>query len=554
MNFFPAILVFSFLLPSATASMITEFCPDTYLSGDPDEYIVFESSGNLDGIMITDGEGGFRFPTGMTRNGKIIIANNGTAYTLVHHQPPDFEIRNYSPTIPDVITSGNFQLANTHEELMVYEGNRLTQKITWPGDVSPREGQVHYFSEGIWDKRVLMIGQSRLPAETFEGVSGTCFITPDCSEEVYVEFIDSARFEILVNVYEFTSPSMADSLINAHKRGVNVTVLIEGGPVGGITPAEKEICSRFAKEHIPVFLMGTTGISHAPYRYNHAKYIVVDSSALFITSENFTDNGFPGSGETGNRGWGICLYDKGIAAYFRDVFQKDVHGDGIMRTEGKPGTMVAVSHPDHTREFSPESLQALNVTPVIAPDTSYLIKDLLSSAHEQIDIEQAYITNESPGILNPYLGEAVNASRRGVRVRVLLDSYWFNTDGPNDNDELVAYINQVSKAEGLPLEARCAGLSENEIEKIHNKGVIVDSRKVLISSINWNHNSPTFNREAGVIIESPETGMYYGRAFSDDWNATVPVNSQDQGGQNIRLIIAGFVICGLIALYWKRKN
>ena len=89
---------------------------------------------------------------------------------------------------------------------------------------------------------------------------------------------------------------------------------------------------------------------------------------------------------------------------------------------------------------------------------------------------------------------------------------------------------------------------ENQIEKIHNKGVIVDSRKVLISSINWNTNSPTFNREAGVIIESPETGMYYGRAFSDDWDSTSTVNSENSRQQDYKLVIAGAVICGLIAL------
>ena len=97
---------------------------------------------------------------------------------MVHHEPPDFEIRNHSPVIPDTLTSGNFQMANSRDELMVYEGNLLTQKITWPEDVRPREGQVHYYADGTWDKRVLMIGQSRLDANTFNGVSGTCFLSP----------------------------------------------------------------------------------------------------------------------------------------------------------------------------------------------------------------------------------------------------------------------------------------------------------------------------------------------------------------------------------------
>ena len=40
-----------------------------------------------------------------------------------------------------------------------------------------------------------------------------------------------------------------------------------------------------------------------------------------------------------------------------------------------------------------------------------------------------YIRNETPLTLNPFLAEAVNASRRGVQVRVLLDSSWYDTEG-----------------------------------------------------------------------------------------------------------------------------
>ena len=156
--------------------------------------------------------------------------------------------------------------------------------------------------------------------------------------------------------------------------------------------------------------------------------------------------------------------------------------------------------------------------PVIAPDTSYQITDLLDSAEESIEIEQAYIKNETPLTLNPYLSSAINASRRGVHVRVLLDSYWFNVEGPNDNDEMAALINRIGTSEHIPLEAKCIDLSVSQLEKIHNKGVIVDDKRVLVSSINWNTNSPNFNREAGVIIDHPGAAEYFRRVFEDDWS------------------------------------
>ena len=53
---------------------------------------------------------------------------------------------------------------------------------------------------------------------------------------------------------------------------------------------------------------------------------------------------------------------------------------------------------------------------------------------------------------------------------------------------------------------------------LHNKGVIVDNRSVLISSINWNQNSFLNNREAGIIVYNENISRYYAKVFFYDWN------------------------------------
>ena len=351
MKILPVFLFLGLIIPSVYAFAIVEFCPDTYMKDDPDEYLVLSGTGTLDGITISDGEGGFRFPSGSWINGTITVAYNGTAYTMVHHRLPDFEFNNYSQDVPDVIPAGPFRLANTKDELMLYQQGRLLQMVSWPSDVKPREGQIHLMDGGVWDSRVLMLGQSRINAENFTDVSGVCFVSPDCSRELYDNCINQARSEILLNVYEFSSPEMANALIDARKRGVNVTVLLEGGPVGGMTPEDTTICDLLWKNNISVWKMGTTGESHTPYRYDHAKYVVVDSLYLFITSENFKENGFPDEGKSGNRGWGVCLIDSRIATYFRDVFQSDLKGDGISPASGKDGPFEQGGSAVHTKEF-----------------------------------------------------------------------------------------------------------------------------------------------------------------------------------------------------------
>jgi phosphatidylserine/phosphatidylglycerophosphate/cardiolipin synthase-like enzyme len=501
--------------------LITEFCPDPYLHDDADEYIVLSGEGSLNGITLSNGKGGFRFPPDTRISGNLTIARNGTAYTQSHRTLPDYEWQDSSPEITDVVRSKPLRMANANDSLMLFVNDRLVQKVTWPGDVKPREGQVHFLEGGIWDPRPLMLGQSRFSPAEFPGVTVTAFVSPDCSEEVFNSVIGNASEEILLNVYEFSSPSMADALVRARGRGVRVTLLIEGGPVGGIGEAEKSVLWNVNRSGIPVYAMVSSKTVPAPYCYDHAKYVVVDRNSVFLVSENFKYSGFSPEGFTGNRGWGVVLSDPATASYFASVFHSDRYGPSVIPYAGAPGRNETPPAEKHTREFSPQRFEDATVRPVLAPDTSFQILGLINSAEHSIDIEEAYITNETSYTLNPYLSAAVNASRRGVHVRVLLDSYWYNVEGKNDNDEMAALINKIAAAECLPLEARCADLPSNAIEKIHNKGVIVDGRRVLVSSINWNSNSPNFNREAGVIIDHPGVAGYFASVFEDDWNPSV---------------------------------
>jgi phosphatidylserine/phosphatidylglycerophosphate/cardiolipin synthase-like enzyme len=531
---------------------MTEFCPDPYQRDDPDEYLVLTGTGSLDGLTISDGEGGFRFPPGTIINGQMVIARNGLAYEESHGNLPDFEWLDSSPKIPDVIGGDPLRLANAKDQLMLYDGSTLVQKVSWPEDVKPREGQIHYLENGVWDPRPLMIGQSRLEPAVFHHVAVTAFVSPDCSNEVFSQVMENASREVLINMYEFSSPTMGDALVSAKERGVDVRVLIEGGPVGGISPEEKSLVWKINSSGIPIYSMTSTKTEHTPYRYDHAKYVVIDKNSLLITSENFKYSGFPPQGMGGNRGWGVYLEDPELAGYFSHVFELDSSSRSVVPYKGLSGESETVPAGKHPSVFSPAQFEDATITPVVSPDTSYLIADLITGATKSVDIEQAYIKNETPYTLNPYLAAAVNASRRGVHVRVLLDSYWFNVEGPNDNDEMAALINRIGAAEHIPLEARCIDLSVNQLEKIHNKGVIVDDDRVLVSSINWNSNSPNFNREAGVIIEQPGVATYFKTVFDEDWAPSVSV--QNMKTDYLKIAAAIVIIAILIGIYYRRRR
>jgi cardiolipin synthase len=544
------IILLCFLVSPALCLSIVEVYPDTYLPQDADEYLVLEGDALLDEFTISDGEGGFRFPAQTRIAGRITVAREGSAYRQVQGAYPDFELYDTSPDVPDVMRGGKFQMSNAEDELLLYQDGILIQKISWPDDFSTREGQVHYIEAGRWDPRPLSIGQSRFVSQTIENVTLTAFVSPDSSFQTFARAVSDAKHSIKINVYEFSSMKIASLLQEARERGVEEIFLLEGGPVGGILPEEQCALHVLSEKGVVLRIMQTNGTSHAKYQFNHAKYLIVDDTGVLIASENFNDNGFPLTATFGNRGWGVYIRDPQVAAYFQRAFDWDIAGDDSMLFEPGTPTCIAPVAEAYAVEFPAQEFVGARVTTVLAPDTSALIADLIGQAEESVDIEQAYIKNYSHNRPNPYLEEAIQAARRGVVVRVLLDSSWFNINEPQDNDEMATYINDVGRTEGIPISARCADLKNNHLDKIHNKGVIVDGNQVLISSINWNEQSPSFNREAGVIIEHPDVGAYYQAVFEDDWNASMEVIAM--GIDPLKTAVAGLVIIFLSGLYIVR--
>lgn len=556
MRLITLVLIVLICVATTAAFQITEVYPDTYLDGDADEYLVISGDGPLHPLEITDGEGRITFPDSAISSGSITIARDGEAFHKVNGRYPDYELIGMNPTVPEPMVNGKFQMANQKDELLLKEHGSLIQNITWPGTFRPRKGQVHVLApDGEWDKRVFISGASRFTPETFSNVTGTAFVSPDCGRAVFEQAISSAHQEILVNVYEFTDPGLADLLCQAVSRGVKVTVLLEGGPVGGISSEEQTIIATLRSAGIKVRVMAGSGEDHAPYRYDHAKYLIIDGKDLFLTTENFKEHSFPKAGFAGNRGWGVLVSSPDLCSYFSKVFYSDISGPGITDAHGNSSEIPQYSAEAYEPVFTPLRFNSSTVIPVLAPDTSDLTISLINESRSRLYIEEAYIRHWSHGKKNPYLESTIDAARRGVDVKILLDSYYYNIEEENDNDEIVAEITSLAKREHIPIEARLLDLSGAGLLKLHAKGLIADD-SILISSINWNENSPSFNREAGLIIKDHNVAGYFASVFQQDWNTYKKLPLSHETGKDLTKIgLAGMILCMLAILYlWRHRR
>ncbi len=94
-----------------------------------------------------------------------------------------------------------------------------------------------------------------------------------------VDNLTNAKSEILVQAYSFTSAPIAKALVDAHKRGVKVEVILDKSQ-----RTEKYTSATFlANMRIPVYI-------DAKHAIAHNKIIIIDRETVITGSFNFTKN------------------------------------------------------------------------------------------------------------------------------------------------------------------------------------------------------------------------------------------------------------------------
>src|SRR2546430_14905076 len=138
------------------------------------------------------------------------------------------------------------------------------------------------------DLRHHRVGQSAFDLESF-ALQGTvtAVLSPDEGDGPLLRFLGSAQRTIELGVYTFSSGRIAGVLEEAVRRGIRVRVLLDGGPVGGIDPDERNVTRDLAAAGVEVrWLKGGWDVAKR-YRFLQAKYAIVDARAPWIGWDNF---------------------------------------------------------------------------------------------------------------------------------------------------------------------------------------------------------------------------------------------------------------------------
>lgn len=121
-----------------------------------------------------------------------------------------------------------------------------------------------------------------LQPRAVQGTLQAAFTPWDDVESLILETIDSAKKQVLVQAYLLTSKKIATTLIAAHRRGIDVRVLIDAEQ---LTKSRSSKIPELVAAGIPVWL-------ETKYKNAHNKVMVIDaatSTSIVLTgSYNFT--------------------------------------------------------------------------------------------------------------------------------------------------------------------------------------------------------------------------------------------------------------------------
>jgi len=374
------------------------------------------------------------------------------------------------------------------------------------------------------------------PAEITTTATLILAVAPEGTLELVSQTIASAQHTLRIEAYTLKSVALHEVINDRIRAGVVVTILLESGPTGGVDDVEKWIAQRL---HSPptntVYFLGAT----APrYRYQHAKFILVDERLALVSSDNFGETSMPSdpkdNGTMGHRGLVAVTDSPGVIARLAEVFHRDCdplhHLDVALYddTYAPPPDFTPLPPPDwttYTAAFTaPLVTTTTHVTVLHAPENSLRNQDALlglldrARSGDCIAVMQlnepvtwtAGVGNEG---LNPRLQALVAAAHWGADVRLLLDGY-YDSGG---NTATCLYLNDLARNEGLSLTCRLANVTGLGI---HAKVFLVsvgDERWTHLGSINGTENSNKSNREVALQFRSAEAYEWVQTIFEHDW-------------------------------------
>jgi phosphatidylserine/phosphatidylglycerophosphate/cardiolipin synthase-like enzyme len=370
----------------------------------------------------------------------------------------------------------------------------------------------------------------------------TAHVSPDAGFTTLTEFLQATKQSLAIGMYDFTSGPILALFKTVLTEPKTLQMVLDNPPPNATrdqldSQTVQELNAALGpRSRIVRALAGDDTLVSAemfPTSY-HIKVMVRDNAVLWLSSGNLNNSNQPDLSsppKTEDRDWHVIIEDQTLANLFTAYLNQDLKSAQAYQIAESPALIEAVS--DAAAKLASETTSAqapvlapkptgtvaaktfsnvsVKMTPLLTPDTlppgtegqyASNMSKLIASAKKSLYVQLQYIEASAATGVYPALLQAIAARvAAGVDVR-LIESLEYGEPWA-----------EKMKDSGVDLTANIS-LQPN----VHNKGFIIDSNVVVVSSQNFSPDGVQFNRDAGVIIESAPIAQYFQSVFLADWN------------------------------------
>ncbi|MFP3852661.1 MAG: phospholipase D-like domain-containing protein [Anaerolineales bacterium] len=293
------------------------------------------------------------------------------------------------------------------------------------------------------------------------------------ADEELVAAIDLAETRVEAALYDLNLWTVRDALIEAHRRGVQVRVVMEADQ------AHRSEVIDLVEAGIPV------NYDDRPPLMHH-KFIVIDGRWVWTGSMNWTLNGVYRNDNN------VVVIDSpdmaaNFSTEFAEMFEADRFGELSLADTPYPFLVIGEA----------------GVETAFAPEDGVLARILrsLDRAERSIDVLAFVFTSD------PIAEALLAAERRGVRVRGVFEAKRVGDLGSD--------VNRLREA-GLSMRL------DTNPNTMHHKVILIDGRLVITGSYNFTRSAEERNDENLLLIDSEELFGLYQHEFERLYQAALP--------------------------------
>ena len=391
------------------------------------------------------------------------------------------------------------------------------------------------------------------PNAPLDSVTGafkvTCMVSPEHGWAQLQPFLKGVTQRFTVAMYDFTAPHIVETLASAMRQQGRQLSLILDPKVALPSPKQRNTSNK--KNDIPeqettarlagalhqrlnfvwaaVTSKGKVAQGIFPQAY-HTKVAVRDGSAFWLSSGNWQSSNQPDTEALNlsvqklqqgyNREWHVILEHPDLATLFETYISWDIDQarplQATAETVLSPDLAVELwAEPEAAlaaksyREFDPKifefsTAKPVEVQPLLTPDNyAEHALALIDSATKSIRFQNQYIkvTQGSSPVFLKLVNALREKQKEGLEVKIILR----NEGDVRDMLEALVYESKLEPG-SIRLQRGC-----------HNKGIVIDSEKVLVGSHNWSSSGTTRNRDASLIFDDAGIAKYFAAIFDYDW-------------------------------------